>query len=120
MNIVDKNIRFTYIRDYEDDGRVLTIARRWGRNGNKLHYAYALCRPDTDRFEKMLGREIACGRLSKEPRKIRPNNDKLVIRAIMQDICERDTVPPILRKLANQWLSTEYYGTESEYPRDWV
>lgn len=120
MNIVDKNIKFTYIRDKEDSSRVLTIARKWGKNGNKVHYSYALCRPDADQFQKLLGREIACGRLVKEPRKIRPyNGSQLVLRSIMQDIAYDNTLPSVLRKIANQWLDTEI-DSDIEYKPDWV
>lgn len=121
MNIVDKNIKFTYIRDQEASERVLTLARKWGKNGNKVHYSYALCRPDHDRFQKMLGREIACGRLAKEPRKVRPNSgSKFILRAIMQDIVSDETCPAIVRKIAKQWLYTET-NTDTEntvYPFD--
>ena len=69
---LNRIVKFAYVRDAENPDRVLTIARRWGRNGNKIHYGYALCRPDTDQFRKDIGRTIASGRMLTKPVKVKP------------------------------------------------
>lgn len=59
--------------------RVITVARRMSRQGKKVHYQVAVCRPETryvmggqiaeegDTFSKALGRAIATGRLDSKP-----------------------------------------------------
>ncbi len=104
----EKNIKYTYIRDLDDDNRVLTIARRWGKNGNKIHYGYALCRPDTDQFRKDIGRTIASGRMSEKPSKVLVEQKDRVLRSVMLDILENNTTPKIVRKIAKEWLYVEF------------
>lgn len=105
-NSVVREVRYTYIRDEDNSGRVLTIARRWGKHG-KLHYAYALCRPDADQFERAIGRKIASGRLLEKPKKLEVETGKYAITVIMRDISSNEDTPRILRKIANSWLINE-------------
>lgn len=102
------NIRYTYIRDRDDSERVLTIARRWSKSG-KLHYAYALCRPDADHFRKDIGRKIASGRLLEKPTKLVVESAKYSLRHIMQDISKKKDTPRILHKIAEEWLEYQDY-----------
>ena len=104
---ISRIVKFAYVRDAENPDRVLTIARRWGRNGNKIHYGYALCRPDTDQFRKDIGRTIASGRLLAKPVKVKPEGEGLVLRSVMRDIATAETTPRIVRKIAQDWLVNE-------------
>ena len=110
-NIISKNVermvKFTYIRDADNSDRVLTIARRWGRNGNKIHYGYALCRPDADQFRKDIGRTIASGRLLGKPSKVKPDGEGMVLQSVMQDIFHSERSPRIVKQIAEQWLVAE-------------
>jgi len=105
--IVNKTIKFAYVRDADNADRVLTIARRWGRNGNKIHYGYALCRPDADQFRKDIGRTIASGRMLTKPVKVKPEGEGLVLRSVMRDIATAENTPRIVRKIAQDWLVNE-------------
>ena len=104
---LNRIVKFAYVRDAENPDRVLTIARRWGRNGNKIHYGYALCRPDTDQFRKDIGRTIASGRMLTKPVKVKPEGEGLVLRSVMRDIAEAETTPRIVRRIAQDWLVNE-------------
>lgn len=104
---VNRNTKFTYIRDADNADRVLTIARRWGRNGNKIHYGYALCRPDTDQFRKDIGRTIASGRMLSKPVKVKPEGEGKVLQSVMRDIATAESSPKIIRKIAQDWLANE-------------
>lgn len=104
---VNRDIKYAYVRDAENPDRVLTIARRWGRNGNKIHYGFALCRPDTDQFRKDIGRTIACGRMLSKPTKVTPEGEGKVLRSVMRDIATAETTPRIIRKIAQDWLVNE-------------
>jgi len=55
-------VKFTYVRDFGEEGRVLTIARKWTGDENNISYAMAICNPK-DKFQKERGRLIATGRL---------------------------------------------------------
>lgn len=100
----ENNIKYTYIRDVEDDNRVLTIARKWGTTGNNIQYGYAVCRPDADQFRKDIGRTIACGRMMEKPLEVLVNEDNRVLNSVMRDIFENQTTPRIVRKIVEQWL----------------
>jgi hypothetical protein len=102
----NQDVRYTYVRDTREPERVLTIARRWGRHG-KIHYAYALCRPDTDQFRKDIGRKIASGRLLTKPTKILPDTNKNALRYIMQDISNKEDTPCSVRRIVKDWISSE-------------
>ena len=104
---LNRIVKFAYVRDAENPDRVLTIARRWGRNGNKIHYGYALCRPDADQFRKDIGRTIASGRMLTKPVKVKPEGEGLVLRSVMRDIAEAESTPRIVRKIAQDWLVNE-------------
>ena len=104
---VNRDIKFAYVRDSDNADRVLTIARRWGRNGNKIHYGYALCRPDADQFRKDIGRTIASGRMFTKPTKVKPEGEGKVLRSVMRDIATAETTPRIIRKIAQDWLANE-------------
>lgn len=104
---LNRIVKFAYVRDADNADRVLTIARRWGRNGNKIHYGYALCRPDTDQFRKDIGRTIASGRMLTKPVKVKPEGNGLVLRSVMRDIAEAESTPRIIRKIAQDWLVNE-------------
>ena len=104
---VERMVKFAYIRDADNAERVLTIARRWGRNWNKIHYGYALCRPDVDQFRKDIGRTIASGRLLGKPAKVKPEGERMVLHSVMQDIYHSERSPRIVRQIAEQWLIAE-------------
>ena len=104
---INRIVKYAYVRDSENPDRVLTIARRWGRNGNKIHYGYALCRPDADQFRKDIGRTIASGRMLTKPVKVKPEGTGLVLRSVMRDIAEAESTPRIVRKIAQDWLVNE-------------
>ena len=104
---INRIVKYAYVRDSENPDRVLTIARRWGRNGNKIHYGYALCRPDADQFRKDIGRTIASGRMLTKPVKVKPEGEGLVLRSVMRDIAEAESTPRIVRKIAQDWLVNE-------------
>jgi hypothetical protein len=104
---VERMVKFAYIRDADNADRVLTIARHWGRNGNKIHYGYALCRPDVDQFRKDIGRTIASGRLLGKPAKVKPEGERMVLHSVMQDIYHSERSPRIVRQIAEQWLIAE-------------
>lgn len=104
---VERVVKFAYIRDADNADRVLTIARRWGRNGNKIHYGYALCRPDVDQFRKDIGRTIASGRLLGKPAKVKPEGERMVLQSVMQDIFHSERSPRIVKQIAEQWLIAE-------------
>lgn len=104
---VNRDIKFAYVRDSDNADRVLTIARRWGRNGNKIHYGYALCRPDADQFRKDIGRTIASGRMFTKPTKVKPEGEGKVLRSVMRDIATAESTPRIIRKIAQDWLANE-------------
>lgn len=106
-NTDNRIIKFAYVRDADNADRVLTIARRWGRNGNKIHYGYALCRPDADQFRKDIGRTIASGRMLTKPVKVKPEGERLVLRSVMRDIATAENTPRIVRKIAQDWLVNE-------------
>jgi hypothetical protein len=104
---INHTVKFAYVRDADNADRVLTIARRWGRNGNKIHYGYALCRPDADQFRKDIGRTIASGRMLTKPVKVKPEGERLVLRSVMRDIATAENTPRIVRKIAQDWLVNE-------------
>lgn len=111
---ISRIIKYAYVRDSENPDRVLTIARKWGRKGNKIHYGFALCRPDADQFRKDIGRTIACGRLLNKPLKVRPEGEGLVLRSVMRDIATAETTPRIVRKIAQDWLVNESVPLRSD------
>ncbi len=63
-----ENIKFSYHRDIVNPRRVLTIARRIDRydDAEVVLVGFAMCSPK-DQFSKKRGRQIACGRLDKDP-----------------------------------------------------
>lgn len=107
INTDNRIIKFAYIRDSDNSDRVLTIARKWGKNGNKIHYGYALCRPDTDHFRKDIGRTIASGRMLTKPVKVKPEGERMVLRSVMRDIATAEYTPRVVRKIAQDWLANE-------------
>lgn len=105
--IVNQTVKYAYLRDPENPDRVLTIARKWGKNGNKVHYAYAICRPDTDQFNKEMGRTIAGGRLQSNPAKVKPIGPGLVLRSVVRDIFNSVDSPRLAKTIAGSWLLEE-------------
>lgn len=106
-NIVNQTVKYAYLRDPQNPERVLTIARRWGKNGNKVHYAYAICRPDADQFNKAMGRTIASGRLQSNPTKVKPLGPGLVLRSVVRDIFNSEDSPRLAKNIAASWLLEE-------------
>lgn len=111
---INRLVKFAYVRDADNADRVLTIARRWGRNGNKIHYGYAVCRPDEDQFRKDIGRTIASGRMLTKPVKVKPEGEGLVLRSVMRDIATAENTPRIVRKIAQDWLVNEGVAIEAD------
>jgi len=68
----DSEIRFVYVRDYEEDGvnRPLTIAYRFNDEAEQIEFNTAKCSPK-DQFVKATGRLKAAARLTKG--KVKPN-----------------------------------------------
>ena len=103
----ERMIKYAYLRDERDPRRVMTIARRWGKNGNKMQYAYTICNPVEDQFRKATGRAEATARMETNPRKIRPEQGEFILRAIILDIATRNIGDDRSRNaiaMANQWL----------------
>ena len=55
-------VRFTYLQDWKEPRRVLTVARL--KQGEDIHVSVSVCAP-TDQFEKAKARAICEGRLVK-------------------------------------------------------
>lgn len=55
-------VRFTYVEDWKEPRRVLTVARL--KQGEDIHVSVSVCAP-TDQFEKAKARAICEGRLVK-------------------------------------------------------
>ena len=103
----ERMIKYAYLRDERDPRRVMTIARRWGKNGNKMQYAYTICNPVEDQFRKATGRDEATFRMETNPSKIRPEQGEFILRAIILDIATRNIGDDRSRNaivMANQWL----------------
>lgn len=100
------DVRYSYHKDSIDLGRVVTIARRLLENG-VVQYGYTVCRPTKwivavdgkdvqqyiripgDDFSKKIGRDIARGRLDKDPYMVRPVGDEHPLDAIRRDFVDR-------------------------------
>lgn len=61
---MSEKIHFSYLRDPENDRRVMTVARRI--EGEQIVFQTAVCNPK-DHHTKKVGRQIATGRLEKHP-----------------------------------------------------
>lgn len=112
----ERTVKYAYLRDERDSRRVMTIARRWGKNGNRMRYGYALCHPLRDQFNKVDGRFFATLNMEDEPRKIRPAQGEFILRAIIEDIANDDTVcNRNASTIARQWLDENDRRMEEEY-----
>ncbi len=123
-----KTVKYMYVRDPEEPKRVVTIARRFSKNGNKIHYGIAVCKPDLhyddynhgspflsdyipppgDVFSKDIGRRIASGRLEKNPYKVALKTGESPVVTVMRDIAQAkdDTViPKFVQVIAEKWLN---------------
>ena len=113
-------VKFAYLRDERDPRRVMTIARRWGKNGKKMHYAFTICNPVADQFRKATGRELAVQRLEANPWKIRPEQGAFVLRSIVLDIACRSCNIEDQRNAAEmtaQWLDENDRLLEEDFIR---
>lgn len=113
-----RTVKYAYLRDERDPRRVMTIARRWGKNGNKMRYAYTICNPVEDQFCKVTGRDKATRRMEVNPTKIRPQQGKFVLRAIIIDIATRNAGEERERNavvMANQWIDENDWQMEKNY-----
>lgn len=116
----ERMVKFAYLRDERDPRRVMTIARAWGKNGNKMHYAYTICNPVEDQFRKATGRTEAVSRMESNPTKIRPEQGEFILRAIILDIATRNLGEDSSRNaiaMANQWLDEYDRRMEEDYLR---
>lgn len=114
----ERTVKYAYLRDERDPRRVMTIARRWGKNGNKMHYAYTICNPVEDQFRKASGRDEATRRMEVNPTKIRPEQGEFVLSAIIENIATRDMSEDRARNaiaMANQWLEENDRRMEEDY-----
>ena len=118
-------VKFFYLHDPDNPGRVMTIARKFGKNGNKIHYAIAVCKPSVkigrillfkaDEFRKDIGRTITEGRLNKDPRKIAVVEGESPIITVMRDISTSKSdakVPKFVKGLAADWLKVRLADQE--------
>ena len=116
----ERMTKYAYLRDERDPRRVMTIARRWGKNGNKMHYAYTICNPVEDQFRKATGRDEATRRMDVNPTKIKPEQGEFILRAIILDIATRNVMDDHCRNataMANQWLDENDRRMEEDYLR---
>lgn len=113
----ERTVKYAYLRDERDPRRVMTVARRWGKNGNKMHYAYAICNPTEDQFRKEIGRAEAGRRLEASPAKIRPLQGEFILRGIIEDLAynAKEDRERNARSMANQWLDENDRRMEEDY-----
>ena len=117
-------VKFFYLHDTETPGRVLTVARKLGKNGRKIHYAIAVCKPSVwlspfvmnrgDEFRKEIGRTITEGRLAKKPYKVAAVKDESPLITVMRDISTHESdaeVPQFIKALATRWLKAKFSKT---------
>ncbi|MFA6049965.1 MAG: hypothetical protein WC761_02105 [Candidatus Paceibacterota bacterium] len=125
------DIKYFYLRDPKIKSRggekrlatdrVLTVARKLGKNGNKVHYQVSLCTPVMkwmpdgavvtprgDMYSKALGREIAVGRLKSKPFKASIADsdgvDGSPFRAVLESISTNTAIPHTARKMVKDYL----------------
>jgi len=116
----ERMTKYAYLRDERDPRRVMTIARRWGKNGNKMHFAYTICNPVEDQFRKATGRDEATRRMDLNPTKIKPELGEFILRAIILDIATRNVMDDHCRNataMANQWLDENDRRMSEDYLR---
>lgn len=115
-----RQIKYAYLRDERDPRRVMTIARKWGKKGNKIHYGFTICNPVEDQFRKATGRDESVRRMSVNPMKIRPVQGEFILRAVIEDIAYRARGEDRARNalvMANQWLEENDRRMEEDYLR---
>jgi hypothetical protein len=109
------NIRITYLRDPKGQPvgclAIAPISLLVGSNGafaNKVSYHLSVLNP-ADKFDRKLAREIATGRLLKNPEchtvPVPENADMhMVTRSVMADIMDNKSIPTRAVKAAKQWI----------------
>lgn len=115
-------VKFFYLPDPKHPDRVITVARRVNDKGTKMQVGVATYHYDgLDRtpFTKEIGRNIATGRLDKDPLKIRLGSDtplRTAVRAVADATDREDMVCQTTRRLAKDWLATDALRTQAFSP----
>ena len=114
----EKNeVKFAYIRDERDTRRVMTIARKWGKKFKSIKYAYTICNPDEDQFQKAEGRRIATERLedgidvwtgAKCSWKVRPEPGEHTLPIVVQSIADNVETSSNTWHMAEEWLKDDF------------
>jgi len=107
-------VKYAYIRDQRDPRRVMTIARRWGKNHKKIQYQYAICNPEQDQHRKETGREWALDRLESFPLKFKPEQGEMILRAVIADIFSAPNSDRNSKAMTAQWLMA--YDSQDNAP----
>lgn len=106
------NIRITYLRDLKGQPvGCLAIAPICsdGQFGHKVSYHLSVLNP-TDKFDRKIAREIATGRLDKNPEchtvPVPENADMhMITRSVMVDIMDSKSMPTRAVKAAKLWVA---------------
>lgn len=104
------SIRFFYLRDNRQQP-VACVAVAFDKDLKQAAYGISVLNPK-DRFDRNVARDIAVGRLIRNPNKVNlfcPSKDitcHLITEKIMQDLLMWDSseLPARARKAASQWL----------------
>lgn len=103
-----KTVRNMYLRTAKRPVGCLAISVDW--DAGEAHYQFSVQNPK-DKFDAVIGKEIATGRLAKSPRIITvstESNCHEITKAVMMDLLANPQTPKRAVRAAQDWIIEKY------------